>query len=227
MTIVCVSNFIPEIRSCVLPGEHETVCDGWEYRYDPEQGWEVATGGECPGCAPRRADVGFVCSRCYVKVQTALAAYAAWRPLAAAFGPTDRAVAPDGSGGGRALGYVPISSVHLDWDAIFRAHMSYPDRGGIDMWVAREDGAQDALRFAAAMRGVPERHEVREPSRKLHRTYCPECEQLTLVWHPPAHEGAEVVVKCRNPKCGHTVNPAAHDDIAYIENSVYRKRARR
>ncbi len=220
--IVCQSNFIPDIRSCTIKDEHQVTCDGLELRWSPDDQAEIPTGRACGGCAPRRAQVGFVCGSCHEMILAGVNAFPAWSR--ALIGVT-RAVTPERGGGGHAIGYTPHTALQLDAGAIWSHYRTYP--GHLETWLSSTAGAEHAIRFGIEMRGALHRHPTKEQPHTLHRTYCSECRQLTLVWHPPTYEGGRVVVKCRNPECGHEVRDGAIDDIAYIEDSVWRKRAKR
>lgn len=84
---VCVTNLVGDLRSCVVRGTHLSNCDGWARRYDLETqqtrhayriSWDPATREnvrtliECPGCLPREAEIGFLCSAHVAKLRHAL-----------------------------------------------------------------------------------------------------------------------------------------------------------
>lgn len=84
---VCITNQIPDLRSCVHKARHRSNCDGWGRRYDRETGqtelayriaWNPDTRTndrtlvECSGCLPRIAEVGYLCSAHAAKVRAAL-----------------------------------------------------------------------------------------------------------------------------------------------------------
>lgn len=83
MTAVCITNSVPHLRSCTIPGEHLSNCDGWARRYIPVEGYDKASkrttrstltvilapnpkgaterdreGTPCRGCMPRPAHDG-------------------------------------------------------------------------------------------------------------------------------------------------------------------------
>ena len=216
--ILCQTNFMRDIRSCTIKGHHEPTCDGWAYQWSDDAETELSTGHECAGCEPRPAHVGFVCRSCHEMILAGLSAYPQW---SRALQGVERAQTPERSTG-TPLGYDPLGPLRRDIEAILSHHRSYG--GHLETWVSSAAGAEDAIRFGIEMRGAVKRHPIRDEPRQLNRTYCTSCRLLTLVWHPPAFPGGDVIVKCVNPKCGHVVNPAAHDDIAYIEASARRRK---
>lgn len=81
---VCVTNLVPELRSCVVKGVHKSNCDGWLWRYDRETGqtnlayritWNPETRENertmihCPGCLPRIAYRGMLCQSHHEKLE--------------------------------------------------------------------------------------------------------------------------------------------------------------
>ena len=220
MTLWCITNDVPDLRPCVIPNEHHEYCDGWEYRWSQDAREDVATGRPCSGCLPRQAQRGHVCSHCYELIQTAEATYREWFPMMHG---VDRAVAPE-SGSARSIGYVPLSTLALDRDAIARARASHP--GHLETWISTTHGAADAVRFALATRTAAKKHPTRENPHRITRTYCPACRRPTLIWRPPAAASDPVRVACADATCGHVVPDQSIDDISYIEHSVYTKGSR-
>lgn len=218
MTLWCITNEVPDLRPCTVPNEHHEACNGWDYRWSEEAREETATGKPCPGCFPIRAEKGHVCGRCYDKIISAEATYGAWRPMMRGI---TRAITPEPTAS-HAIGYVPLSALALDEDAIQRARQSFPGR--LDMWISTPEGAADAVRFANATRTAVKNHPTRESPRRLTRTVCPACRRPTLLWHPPEAAGADIRVSCADPACGHVLPDQSIEDVAYIEKSVYRRR---
>lgn len=71
---VCITNSIPDLRSCTVRGEHLSHCDGHGRRYDAGAGRTVITDDECTGCVPRPAEVGQLCYDHVTKLDAALSA---------------------------------------------------------------------------------------------------------------------------------------------------------
>jgi hypothetical protein len=72
MTLICVTNSVDTVRSCVFYGEHTTGCSGEQRAWHPEKKRYIATGRECPGCLPRPAERGFLCSTCFEKLEATM-----------------------------------------------------------------------------------------------------------------------------------------------------------
>ena len=85
-SVYCITNTVPDLRSCVVRGAHKPHCDGWARRYDPETGqtnlayrmdWidgeNVRILVECGGCLPRTAKGGsLLCDAHHLKLEHAL-----------------------------------------------------------------------------------------------------------------------------------------------------------
>lgn len=62
MTGWCITNDVPDLRSCTIKGVHRSWCDGYARRWDRERGRVVIdVEHECPGCEPRPAEAGRLC----------------------------------------------------------------------------------------------------------------------------------------------------------------------
>lgn len=94
MIEICVTNLVPDLRSCVVKGAHRSNCDGFAKRYDPETKqtvsaytieWNPITRENdrwltpCPGCLPRVVEkdaggnaVGILCHAHVLKLEHAL-----------------------------------------------------------------------------------------------------------------------------------------------------------
>jgi Zn ribbon nucleic-acid-binding protein len=70
---VCVTNTLPDVRSCTIAGEHLASCDGRGRRYDPTTHLSVPTTSACTGCVPRPAKAGYLCESCLSKLTAAIA----------------------------------------------------------------------------------------------------------------------------------------------------------
>lgn len=218
--IMCVTNEMPDFRSCIHRGAHAVNCDGWQYRFNPKRNRDEATGRECKGCRPREARFGCVCLTCWESIQHALSE---WPEFEQKIAGITRAVQRDNGGiRGQSLGYVPIPSTQLAVDEIRSYLKTLP--GTAEMWVASLAGAKDAVRFARAVPAAIRTHAVEEKAHRVHRTRCTACGQKSLVWNPVQHEGADVTVKCSNPGCGAELDQSSFEKVAAIENPNMRGR---
>lgn len=213
MSLMCVTNDMPDYRSCTIKDEHQIVCDGWQYRWNTEKNRQEATGRECRGCLPREARHGLLCWGCWENVQHA---FAEWPPFAEKIAGVERAVQRDNGGiRSSALGYVPIPGTVLAVEEI-RSYLRSYSRS-VDLWVASPEGAKDSIRFARAVTAAVRTHAVEEKAHKIKRTRCTECKQLTLVWRPAAREGDDVTVKCSNTACATVLDQSSFEKITAIE----------
>lgn len=218
MTTVCVTNSVDDLTSCTYRGSHTEECDGNEWAWIEKRHREEATGKACRGCEPRKAQNGFTCRACYTAITAALAGAP---ELIRALTGVDRAVMRDSAGrSSSSAGFVPIPATQLAVDELSRYLALCP--GSADEWVATLSGAVVAVRFARAFRSAAASHPTRETSHKIKRTRCPQCEQLTLIWHPPAFKGMDVVVRCSDPKCGRAIDQDSLEVVAGIESSTSR-----
>lgn len=198
MTLLCIANEnLPGIRPCTVRGRHRVTCrdhEGWQESLRP---------GKCSGCLPREARRGFLCEGHYQRIVEALAA---WPHFRRALTGVDRAVTVDSAGvqSSSVLGYVPFAGTFLAIDECERLLASLPDGPhGFDMWISTEQGARDAIRFAAAAERAYESYRTAEKERPLRRVRCPKCAQQSFVRYAPTFELDRIVVKCGN--CGHEV----------------------
>ncbi|QWT24954.1 hypothetical protein KPL76_06245 [Subtercola sp. PAMC28395] len=194
----CITNTMTDVRSCTVKDEHQIVCDGYEYRRNPQHGGEEATGRECRGCLPRIAQVGLLCYSCYDKV---LHAYSAWtedrRRILASI---DRAVQRDNGGVRTAQeGYVPLPGTMLALDEV--ASYLRTDTGTFTEWLSKPEGAADSLRFARAVTAAQRTHELEEKAHRVQRIRCPKCQQQSLVWKPTMKPDDHVTITCQNSSC--------------------------
>lgn len=218
--LACITNQMPDVRSCTIRGEHTDVCqadeehgghDGWEYRlvttgYDKQKRRPiheyVATGKQCKGCVPRAARIGLLCMPCWLNLEQALAAWPRFEQMIRG---VDRAVRADGGGrSGRAAGYVPIPGTKLSVEECV-SYLNAQAWSDARAWVSTEDGARNAVLFTRAAQIAYRSHPIEEASRKLRRVRCPKCGQLSFVRRPPEAEGQPVVVRCQNEACGKTI----------------------
>jgi len=219
MSLYCITNDMPEVRSCTVKDEHQIVCDGFEYRWSDKRSRLETTGRLCHGCLPREARHGLLCWTCWEAADTALAGVLTLQQRLAGI---DRAVQRDNGGvRGTSLGYIPIASVPLMLDEL----ASYLRGAHInpDVWVASPSGAKNAVRLGKAFAAAVKAHPTEEQSHRIKRTRCPECRQLALQWNPPGRGGAPVTVTCQNAACGHIFDQTAFDKIAGIEKPCCRQ----
>lgn len=211
---ICITNQMPDFRSCAHRDAHTPNCDGREYAWNEAHHREESTGRDCKGCRPREARYGYMCLACFDKVQTAIAD---WGPFERLIDGIDRAVQRDNNGvRGQSIGYVPIPGTVLAVEEIRSYFKSFP--GTIELWVGTVAGAKDARRFARAVEGAQRTHAVEEKAHKVKRTRCTNCGQLALAWNPPVSEGSDVTVACTN--CGHKMDQDSFDKIAAIEKPL-------
>lgn len=190
MTILCVTtDWLPGIRPCTSLGEHRVTCldhEGWAEDLRP---------GVCRGCFPRAADHGFLCQRCYERVE---AAFLKWRPFARLVLETEgRAVSPEGGTKGAApAGYSNLPLTFLALDECERLLRSRADRT-LEVWVHDHDGARDAILFAHAAERAYLSLEVEERERKVYRVRCPHCGHQTLTGHTTREQRGATIVECQ------------------------------
>jgi ribosomal protein S27E len=194
----CITNVLPDVPSCTYRDEHLLTCTGY-----------TDSGKPCRGCEPRAATHGEVCDRCYDRVDHAIRAA---DHLRTALHGVDRAIAVEG--GTQIAGpRVPLTAILLAFDEIDRAH---DGRYDVDEWVATEEGAVQAVRFAKYVHAADRAHPTAERERKLHRLRCPDCGRNTATWQPPDWYGDDVHITCLS--CGWTAtNPDAIDIVTQIE----------
>lgn len=210
MTVVCITNFMPEVRSCTVRDEHEDDCDGFEYAWIPKRHREEATGRECKGCAPRPAETGFLCGHCFKQATSALAGYP---QLLHDLRGVERAVAKEGGGSSSAGPSVPLSGVDLTLEELGSYHRSLAGRTP-EQWVSEQKGARDAVQFGKAFAAAVRAHPTKEAPHRMRHTVCPECRQPTLIWNPPVVFTGNVRIRCRNPACDYSTDQANFEALA-------------
>ncbi|MCU1408483.1 MAG: Rho termination factor, N-terminal domain [Microbacteriaceae bacterium] len=182
MTLVCVTNQMPQVRPCTRAGEHYDTCNG----------------KPCHGCIPREATNGLLCHGCYVRVLDALGKVAPWWD---ALRGVDRAVQRDNAGVRTQSGPpIPISPIGLAVDEVLSWYKSYPD--DVDLWVSSADGARHAVMFAKVALAAFRAHPIEEHTTRVGRIRCGECEQMNLIRRPPRHVDDNVRILC---PCGATL----------------------
>lgn len=184
MTILCATTAnLPGIRPCVELDAHRVTCPD-------HPGW-ADNPGTCWGCLPRSADRGFLCTYCYDRVVNAVAGWQGFRAaLDAAEG---RLVSPDSAGiaGSTPGGYTNLSLTFLSLDECLR-HLKTRASRTVDLWVHEEQGARDAVLFAAAAERAYRSLEVESREKPVVRERCPSCDALTIA-NSHQERGATVV----------------------------------
>lgn len=182
MTLVCITNQMPEFRACTRADEHYDTCDG----------------STCRGCIPREATNGLLCHGCYVRVLDALGKISTWWE---ALSGVERAVQRDNAGVRTQSGPpIPITPIGLAIDEVLSWYRSYPN--DVDLWVSSVDGARHAVMFAKVALAAFRAHPIEEHSTRVARVRCGQCEQMNLIRRPPRHYDDAVVIKC---PCGATL----------------------
>jgi hypothetical protein len=188
---LCITSEMDDVKTCTARGEHFDTC---EHQDDEDSA--------CSGCFPRQAQIGHLCESCWHRLEHA---YSRWDEFAHAVYGHDRMVSPQGGGGSRPVGYVPLPGTYLALDEAFSFLRSGLAHGDLTEWVSTVTGAADAVRFTRAADAAYRAHPIEEKPRKLRRVRCPrpECGQRTLVRLPPDAVGFPVVVACQ--ACGHEI----------------------
>lgn len=209
----CITNDMPDVRSCTIRDVHQIICDGNQYRWNSKTERFETTGRQCKGCLPRESRHGLLCWGCWENVETAIDGY---QKLTRMLAGVDRAVQRDNGGvRGQSLGYVPIASVPLMLDELESYVKGRPSNA--DVWVSTSAGAMNAVRFGRAFAAAMRSHPTEETAHRIRRTRCTKCRQLTLVWHPAPAFRSNVTVKCSNPDCGLEMDQTSFEAIAAIE----------
>lgn len=215
MTMFCVTNELAdEMRPCTRKGEHLISCDGFEYTYNPKRRRDESTGKVCRGCLPREANVGLLCYPCYERVQTAFTEWTPW--FTETIAGIDRLVQRD-NGGIRSAsqGHIPLPGTMLAINEIESYLKSFP--GDTEQWVSSYFGAVDAIHFSKAVPAARRTHQVEEKAYRIARTRCPECKQQSLIWNPPAKQGADVTVTCQNEACKHQISQDGYEVLKLVK----------
>jgi len=203
MSLVCITNDMPGVRSCTIRGQH-SICDGWRGEK------------ECKGCLPRSAEHGLLCWACWERLITVMTA---WPEFAQLVAPLDRVMMPDNAGvRSSTAGHIPLPQTWLDVNEAESFLLSLTSVGAnTDAWVSSESGAKDAVNFMRVAERAFISHPIEEKPHKIVRTRCFKCSMLTLVWNPPKYLGDAVKVTCRNPGCLHEIDQTSFEVIAQIE----------
>ena len=117
---------------------------------------------------------------------------------------------------------MPFAGTYLAYDECQSFLASRRGRP-LQVWVSNAEGAADAIQFARAADAAYRTHETEERAHKVRRVRCPECSQLTLIWHPTPLFGGHVQVRCANDDCRHELDQGSFEQIAEIEENTRRK----
>lgn len=206
MSLLCVTNSMRNVRSCVVRGEHASHCDGW-------RGVK-----ECKGCLPKQAQHGLLCIHCWERVVSTMSV---WPRFANTIEGLDRLVVHDSAGvRGKAGSRIPIPQTWLDVEEVESFLKTYHDAGdNLEYWVSSEQGAKDSINFCVTADRAMRSHPIEEKAHRITRARCTECKFPSLVWIPTQYQGDEVTVKCKNPECGHEMDQSTFELLAQVEGS--------
>lgn len=193
----------------------------------------------CGGCLPRKAEHGLLCWSCWSKVDDAVKIAG---DMITHLRSVERAQQFDTAGvrsssqwvipvpqtwrladellmllGAPAPGFPTTAGV--DEVAAITDEWVHPD---VDMWVSRDHGAEDAVRFYRAMQTAMAQHPMREYEHRIRNIRCAACKQRTLLWKPPLAFEDDVRVVCENPACGAEVSHDRFQALAQIEEWNHR-----
>lgn len=177
---------------------------------------ETCTNADCRGCFPRQAERGYLCQSHYDRFEHAYARWNEFGTRTAALG-LSKAVQRD-TAGVRTIadGHVNLTGVFLAVDECRRHLLALTAFGSIDMWISTEEGAKDAIQFAAAAERAYRSHETQERPHRIRRVRCPECQQQ-MIWNPPAWHEGHVTISCTNDECRHVLT---QDEYEQLENAA-------
>jgi len=196
-TILCVAGYpgVPSVAPCKATDVHLETC----------------TNDDCRGCFPRQAERGFLCAQHYDRVEHAMTRWLDFALRAGELG-LSKAVQRDNAGvRTTADGHVNLTGVYLAMDEC-RRHLATRQGRSLAMWVSSEDGAANAIQFAAAAERAYRSHEVEEHPHRIRRVRCPECQQQ-MIWHPPAWYEGHVTVRCSNDECRHVLTQDEYEEL--------------
>lgn len=227
----CITNLMPDVRSCTVLGEHRTWCDGFAR---DRTGRILDT--ECRGCVPRPAEFGHLCYSHIVRLDAALDV----APRLVGFMLEDGTNGIRDTNGGGGGGYesqwtLTESRVHASWviaaftnttavlDGDADVDLTFLDhRGGLtpgarsadlryvvghvqaerDALITTVKGAEAAVRLTDVVHRAYVRFPLEETERRIAGIRCPKCAQARLLRRPPLMFRDDVVITCAG--CGHT-----------------------
>jgi len=242
MSLVCITNNMPDLRPCTVTGEHAVNCDGFGTRWDADAERRVPTDRECKGCLPSLAENGLVCGSCYVKFGEGLKVAV---DVITHLRSVDRAAQMDNAGVRSAAGWViPVPATWRAADDLVKL-LGHPEPGfpsdanvwevdaiteryvdaiDIDRWVARVHTAEDAVRFNAGMYMALLQHPMEDYEHRVRNVRCPDCGQRSLMWKPPLLYKGEIRVECTNPSCDLVVDQTGYAKLSESEQVWVKER---
>lgn len=206
----------------------------------------------CGGCLPRQAEHGLLCWSCWEKTRAALNQAA---DMITHLHSVERAQQHDNGGIRSRAGWViPVPSTWRLADELL-VLLGHPEPGfpttatvgeaeaivdrtlaalAPDMWVAREDGAEAAVRFYTTMQLAMRQHPMAEYEHPIRNVRCPRCKRRSLLWKPPLaftpdddNPDGRVRVLCTTEGCGTEMSQDLYDEVAQIEETIRRDEAAR
>lgn len=201
VSLVCITNDMPGVRSCTVKGQHADVCNGWR------------GSRECRGCLPKPAQHGLLCWNCWEQLVDTLTE---WPRFAGIISGIDRAVQRDTAGvRTTADGHIPIPATRLSVDECESFLTSY--KGSADDWVSRVNGAKDAINFTHMAQTAFRMHPIEEKPHRVTRFRCAKCGHVSLVWVPPQSAGDHVEVTCSTAGCDYALDQSSFEIVAELE----------
>jgi hypothetical protein len=214
----CITNDMPDIRSCTVPDKHTDYCPG----------------SDCTGCLPRRAEHGILCWSCWQKTRDAVQIAP---DMITHLRSVERAQQFDSAGVRASSTWViPIpqtwrladellmllgapapgfpSTADVDEVQAITEEWAHPDA---DLWVSSEHGAEDAIRFYRLMQTALAQHPMAEYEHRIRNIRCAACKELTLLWKPPLSFEDDVRVVCENPACRAEITHDRFQTLAQLE----------
>lgn len=245
MSLVCITNDIPDLRPCVVLGEHAEHCDGFAKRYDRDLEARVPSERECKGCLPSgEGMVGLVCWNCYEKLLDALKVAV---DVITHLRSVDRAGQTDNAGVRSSSGWqIPIPNTWRTADDLI-VLLGHPTPGfpsDANVWeveaiteryvdpydaqikVARVWPAEDAVRFVQTMHSALIQHPMDDYEHRVRNVRCPKCKQRSLLWKPPLMFEGDVRVECKNEECLFILGQSEYAFLATTEVVVVREEKR-
>lgn len=206
MSLICVTNDMKGIKSCITHGQHASHCDGW-------RGIK-----ECQGCLPKKAQHGLLCRECWERLVHTMNM---WPEFAQLVSSLDRLVTPENAGvRGKAGSRVPIPQTWLDVEEAESFLHSYKTAGSnLDYWVSSTEGAKDSINFRISAERAIRTHPLEEKAHRIKTARCSECKCQSLVWIPTQHLGDDVKVICQNIECNHQMDQTTFELLALTEGA--------
>ncbi|SDT22157.1 hypothetical protein SAMN04489834_3125 [Microterricola viridarii] len=233
MTLVCLTNDIPNLRSCTVRDQHQAHCNGFAWRYDRALEIDMPTNDECTGCLPRQAEHGLLCWSCWMRVTEA---WSKAHDMITHLRSVDRAQQIDNGGVRADPGWVipvPITWRMADELIMLLGHPApgFPSDAVVEeidviterfiddldpeVWVSRPAGAEDALRFVVLMQTAIAGHPMDDREHRVVNVRCPECRLKALLWKPPLEAGDELDVTCTN--CGYEMDHNRYEAVMTLQ----------